>query len=594
MSTDEGRVTRAPQTNRATPHDADDATVVDSGWVMSWAGDGEEALIEVTAGGAAAAAVGQHAARLADTHIASRIAANDASLWGPAAEADSARRLGWTALHATTRAILPALDELRAELAADGLDRIVLAGMGGASLAAEVITQTAGVPLVVLDSTDPEQVRAALAGDLARTVLVVSSKSGDTVETDSQRRVFEAAFTVAGLDASRHLVAVTDPGSPLEHLAQEAGYRAIFLAEPNVGGRFSALSAFGVVPAGLAGVDVSRLLDDAAEVADILTQDEDSNPAIVLAASIAGTSPLRDKLVFVDEGSGHVGLAEWAEQLVSESTGKAGRGLLPVVTASPAGAPPELDHPAPDVLAVRFVPLIDGVDDLSEEVAIPGDEVTVAGSLGAQFLLWEYATVVAGHLLGTNPFDQPEIEAAKAAARALLAATPAPEPADFIEHGIEVRASADLLADVVGMQIETVAGVIDALLESVPTDGYLAVMAFLDRAEHAELASVRDALAAHTGRPVTFGWGPRFLHSTGQLHKGGPPVGVFLQLTMTPMVDFPVPGRPFTFGQLISAQAAGDAAALAALGRPILRLHLTSPAALAHVTHLLRSRRVPA
>ena len=589
MSTDEGRTKGAPKN----PDRAAAGAGADSGWVMSWAGDGEEALLEVTAGGAAAVAVGQHAQRLAEAHIASRIAANDASLWGPAAEADSARRLGWTALYATTRAILPALERLRVELAADGLDRVVLAGMGGASLAAEVITQTAGVPLVVLDSTDPEQVRTALVGDLARTVLVVSSKSGDTVETDSQRRVFEAAFTVAGLDAARHLVAVTDPGSPLEHLAQAAGYRAIFLAEPNVGGRFSALSAFGVVPAALAGVDVTQLLDDAAEVADILTQDEDSNPAIVLAASLAGTSPLRDKLVFVDEGSGLIGLAEWAEQLVSESTGKAGRGLLPVVTTSPAGEPPELDHPAPDVLAVRFVPLVDSVDDLTEEIALPGDEVTVAGSLGAQFLLWAYATVVAGHLLGINPFDQPEIEAAKAAARALLAATPGPEPADFVEHGVEVRATPDLLADIVGVRIETVQAVIDALLGSVPDDGYLAVMAFLDRAEHVELASVRDALAARTGRPVTFGWGPRFLHSTGQLHKGGPPVGVFLQLTASPVVDFPVPGRPFTFGQLISAQAADDAAALAALGRPILRLHLTSPAALAYVTHLLRSRRVP-
>ncbi|RYV50895.1 glucose-6-phosphate isomerase [Pengzhenrongella frigida] len=561
---------------------------------MSWVGDGDDPLLEVTAGGAAAAAVGQHADRLATDKIASRIAAGDAGLWGPAAEADSAIRLGWTGLHATTRAILPALAELRTALAADGIDRVVLAGMGGSSLAPEVITQTAGVPLVVLDSTDPEQVRAALAGDLARTVLVVASKSGDTVETDAQRRVFEAAFAVAGLDAGRHLVAVTDAGSPLEATARAAGYRAVFLADPTVGGRFSALSAFGVVPSALAGVDVVRLLDQAAAVADILTEDADSNPALVLAAAIAGTSPLRDKLMLVDEGSGLIGLADWVEQLVAESTGKAGRGLLPVATNSPAGEPPELSSPATDVLAVRFVALVDDVDDPAAEVSIPGDEVTVAGELGAQFLLWEYATVVAAHLLGVNPFDQPEVETAKDAARHLGAAPPDREPAAFVDGGIEVRATPDLLLDPDGVRIEDAAGVIDALLLSVPDDGYLAVTAFLDRAENVDLAQVRDALAIRTGRPVTFGWGPRFLHSTGQLHKGGPPVGVFLQLTGAPAVDFPVPGRPFTFGQLIAAQAADDAAALAAHGRPILRLHLTDRAALAHVTHLLRSRRVPA
>lgn len=578
MSTDEGRVTRVPSENAAT----------ESGWLLSWAGDGDEAWLEVTAAGAAAVAVAEHAPRLADERAASRIAAQDPTLWEPAAQVASARRLGWTALHATTRAILPALDALRAELAAEGIDRVVLAGMGGSSLAPEVITANAGVPLVVLDSTDPGQVRTALAGDLARTVLVVSSKSGGTVETDSQRRVFEAAFTAAGLDATRHIVVVTDPGSPLEAAAQAAGYRAVFLADPSVGGRFSALSAFGVVPSALAGVDVAGLLDEATAVADILAEDAESNPALVLAAAIAGTSPLRDKLVFTDDGSGLVGLADWAEQLVAESTGKSGTGLLPVVTHSPAGDPPELTSPAADVLGVRLVALVDEVDDMSDDAAaVLGHEITVAGALGAQFLLWEYATAIAGRLLGINPFDQPDVESAKSAARNILDA--APEPAALTEAGIEVRATPGLLDGV-----DDVEGAIAALLGTLGPDGYLAVMAFLDREANADLATVRDALATRTGRPVTFGWGPQFLHSTGQLHKGGPPVGVYLQLTGETAEDLEIPGRPFTFGRLIAAQAAGDAAALAAHGRPVLRLHVADPAALARVTELLQATRVPA
>lgn len=565
MSTDEGRVTRVPSENAAT----------ESGWLLSWAGDGDEALLEVTAAGAAAVAVAEHAPRLADERAASRIAAQDPTLWEPAAQVASARRLGWTALHATTRAILPALDALRAELAAEGIDRVVLAGMGGSSLAPEVITANAGVPLVVLDSTDPGQVRTALAGDLARTVLVVSSKSGGTVETDSQRRVFEAAFTAAGLDATRHIVVVTDPGSPLEAAAQAAGYRAVFLADPSVGGRFSALSAFGVVPSALAGVDVAGLLDEATAVADILAEDAESNPALVLAAAIAGTSPLRDKLVFTDDGSGLVGLADWAEQLVAESTGKSGTGLLPVVTHSPAGDPPELTSPAADVLGVRLVALVDEVDDMSDDAAaVLGHEITVAGALGAQFLLWEYATAIAGRLLGINPFDQPDVESAKIATRGLLDARPEPEPAAFIADGIEVRGTPHVIG-----AASDLASAIDALLEELGPDGYVAVQAYVDRLALPRLAEVRDLLATLSKRPVTFGWGPRFLHSTGQFHKGGTPTGVFLQILSSPAEDLTIPERPFTFGELIQAQAGGDASVLADKGRPVLTLTLTDPAA---------------
>ena len=572
MSADEGRTEGVADT--------------EGGWVLSWAGEGDGALFEVTAAGAAARAVTAHAPAIAADKIASRIAAHDATLWGPEAEEESAKRLGWTTLHTTTRAILPELEALHAGLTAEGIDRVVLAGMGGSSLAPEVITRTAGVPLVVLDSTDPGQVRSALEGDLARTVLVVSSKSGGTVETDSQRRAFEAAFTAAGLDATRHIVVVTDPGSPLEEAARAAGYRAVFLADPNVGGRFSALSAFGIVPSALAGVDVGELLDEAASVAELLAEDAESNPAVVLGAALGGTDPLRDKLVIVDEGSGIVGLGDWAEQLIAESTGKSGTGLLPVVTSSPAGAPPELASPADDVLAVRLVAMADDTEDATgdAEVAVeaPGDEVTVAGPLGAQLLLWEYAVAIAGRLLKINPFDQPDVESAKVAARGMLDATPEPEPAAFTDAGIEVRSTPGLLDGV-----EDVEGALAALLATLGDRGYLAVMAYLDREANSDLAGVRDALATRTGRPVTFGWGPRFLHSTGQLHKGGAPVGVYLQITGEPGSDLDVPDRPFTFGRLISAQAAGDATVLADHGRPVLRLHVTDAAALGRLATLL-------
>ena len=564
----------------------------EGGWVLSWAGEGDGALFEVTAAGAAARAVAAHAPALAADGVPSRIAAHDATLWGPGAATEAGRRLGWTTLHTSTRAILPELEALHAGLLAEGIDRVVLAGMGGSSLAPEVITRTAGVPLVVLDSTEPGQVRAALDGDLSRTVLVVSSKSGGTVETDSQRRAFEAAFTAAGLDATRHIVVVTDPGSPLEKAARAAGYRAIFLADPDVGGRFSALSAFGVVPSALAGVDVGELLDEAASVAELLAEDAESNPAVVLGAAIGGTDPLRDKLVVVDEGSGIVGLGDWAEQLIAESTGKDGTGLLPVVTSSPAGEPPELSSPADDVLAVRLVaradePEADDADpDADTHLAAPGDEVTVAGPLGAQLLLWEYATAIAGRLLGINPFDQPDVESAKVAARGLLDATPEPEPAVLTDAGIEVRATPGLLDGV-----DSVEGALDALLGELGERGYLAVMAYLDREAHSDLAGVRDALAARTGRPVTFGWGPRFLHSTGQLHKGGAPTGVYLQITAEPAADLAVPDRPFTFGRLIAAQAAGDATVLADHGRPVLRLHVTDAAGLDRLAALLGADR---
>jgi glucose-6-phosphate isomerase len=558
--------------------------------LVAWAGDEQSALVEVTASGAAAEAVAAHLPALVADGVASGIAGRQPGLWGEAAQAEASIRLGWVESFETSRPLVAEVSQLRADLAAEGVDRVVLCGMGGSSLAPEVITATSEVPLVVLDGTDPGQVRSALV-ELQRTVVVVSSKSGSTVETDSQRRAFEDAFAEGGIDPASRIVVVTDPGSPLEKAATEAGYRAVFRADPTVGGRFSALTAFGLVPSGLAGADIAALLDEAAGVADLLAEDADGNPALVLGAALGGTQPLRDKVVFVDEGSQIPGFADWAEQLIAESTGKDGTGLLPVVVEGPdapevAGFDSVIDAlPADDMLVVRLVGIDDegaeddegaGVTGAADSAPVDGSTVTVGGSLGAQFLLWEYAVSVAGRLLGINPFDQPDVESAKAAARGLLDARPEPAAPDAVDGVIEIRATPGLLpvsadpgAGSVGVEAAA-----SALLSALGPRGYLAVMVYLDRERDGALAAIRAPLAVLAARPVTFGWGPRFLHSTGQFHKGGPPVGVYLQVTGEAAEDLPVPGRPFTFGQLIAAQAAGDAQVLAGHDRPVLRLHL--------------------
>ena len=545
-----------------------------SGWLLAWAGEEGAAQLEVTASGAAAEAVRRHVPSLVEERFASRLFAQDATLWGPEAESESAIRLSWVGLARSSRPLVGEISAIRDELQADGVDHVVLAGMGGSSLAPEVICATAGVPLTVLDSSDPDYVRSALADRLERSVVVVSSKSGGTVETDSQRRAYEKAFADAGIDPTRRIVVVTDPGSPLESTAREAGYRVV-LADPNVGGRYSALTAFGLVPSGLAGVDLEALLDEAEVVTDLLAEDGEGNPGLVLGAALGGTQPLRDKILLIPDGTPIKGFADWAEQLIAESTGKQGTGLLPVVVEGPDA--PEAASPADDVLPVRLVGSEDERAERSAEEPVgqldesgSPTEVTVAGALGAQLLLWEVATAVAGRLLGINPFDQPDVESAKAAARGMLTGTPETSDPAFVDEGIEVRGTPGLLDGVkdLGEAVATLLSGLD------PERGYLAVMAYLDRAAQADLADVRPELARRTARPTTFGWGPRFLHSTGQYHKGGPATGVYLQVTGAPSKDLDVPGQPFTFGQLLAAQAAGDAQVLADHGRPVLRLHL--------------------
>jgi glucose-6-phosphate isomerase len=515
--------------------------------------------------------------KLVAERVASALANQDPTLWGPQAESEAARRLAWVTLPQTSRSLVATIEALRDELRAEGIDRVVLAGMGGSSLAPEVICATDQVALTVLDTTDPGQVADALAGDLERTVLVVSSKSGTTVETDSHRRVFAAAFAAAGLDPGAHLVVVTDPGSPLQQIAEAEGYRAVITAEPEVGGRYSALTAFGLVPAGLAGSNITQLLDEAAELAPLLALDDAANPALRLAAALAtGHAAGADKVVLADSGSGGsrlMGFADWAEQLIAESTGKQGTGLLPVVVENP-GAPGFADA-GPDAVPVAIGP------------GVAAAALAVDGTLGGQLLLWEHAVALVGRLLGINPFDQPDVEAAKVAARAQLKDSAGSAPR-FVDGVVEVHPVGNWLT----AGVATLADALRALVAATPEHGYLAVQAYLDRVADASAAVLRGELARRAHLQTTFGWGPRFLHSTGQYHKGGHQNGAFLQLTGALGTDIPVPGAGFTLGELQRAQASGDAGVLAAHGRPVLRLHLLDrPAGLVSLVHALQELR---
>jgi glucose-6-phosphate isomerase len=517
--------------------------------------------LKISIGGDLAVASEPIAQQLVEDEVASRITAQDPTVWGPDAQPEASKRLGWTMLHATSRNLIGEVATLRAELASEGVNRVVLAGMGGSSLAPEVITRGEGVPLTILDTTDPGQVADALSGELARTVLVVSSKSGGTVETDSQRRIFAEAFAAEGIDPASRMVVVTDPGSPLAELAESEGYRKVFLADPNVGGRYSAMSAFGLVPAGLAGADIARVLDQSTIMRHLIIEDYEHNPAIRLAAALSAAHEAgADKLVIADHRSTTPGLGDWIEQLIAESTGKQGTGLLPVIveTVDAAG----FADAGPDATTVAFG---DRVEDADVNLTLP---------LGEQFLLWEYVTAILGKLLGINPFDQPDVEAAKTAARGLLDSPSAepPKPA-FTDGAVEVHPGPGVSPD------GPLADVLRRFVGQIPDGGYLAVQAYLDRLDDASAALLRPELAKRLDQQVTFGWGPRFLHSTGQYHKGGHPNGAFLQVTGVAEADLEVPDRPYTLGTLQLAQALGDGQVLAEHGRPVLRLHLTDRAA---------------
>lgn len=472
---------------------------------------------------------------LLDHNFASRLFAQDATLWGVPAEEEAAKRLGWVDPFPVSSAVLAESELLRTELQSRGITHVVLCGMGGSSLGSEVIAREAGVDLRVLDSTHPDVIRRALSGDLAATVVVVSSKSGSTLETRTHAELFRNAFTERGLSPADHMIYVTDPGSALEEYASQ-GYRIVH-ADPNVGGRFSALSAFGIVPTVLAGADTGKLLSDAKSVQGELFADSAENPALQLAAAIVSALPERYILLLAEGDDHRSGLGDWVEQLVAESTGKQGKGVLPI--ALPSGAHDFAETPGNalrvEIGAASTGPLSIGIE----------------GSLGEQLLLWEVATAAIGHLLRINPFDQPDVEAAKVAA-----------------HGALANADASVVTDAAADDDALVEQLRSALAEG----GYLAIQAFVDRdsAQGASALALSNRIAAQLNVPVALGWGPRYLHSTGQLHKGGPALGVYLQLVDTEVEELPIPEQRDGTAQLMRAQARGDREVLTSRGRTVL------------------------
>lgn len=469
-----------------------------------------------------------------------RLANKDSDIWGPAAKAEASVRLNWIDAPENSRDLLPQLDAVSAKFR--NHNRVVLCGMGGSSLAPEVIAATFHKELFILDSTDPVYIHHALVGDLRQTVVVIGSKSGSTIETASQRALFAEAFRTLDLNPVDHMVIVTDPGSPLDKSARADGFTVIN-ADPNVGGRFSALTAFGLVPAALIGIDPSVLLDAASDAkAQIISTEIAIDIAFLL--SKAG-----QYLSFSDDDAAP-GLSDWIEQLIAESTGKNEVGRLPVVIENSTAAA------GGEVFSIAF----SGQADL-----------VVSGDLGEQFFLWEWVTALVGAALEIDPFNQPNVTEAKEATAALLAEWNGVLP-DFIPDAVD--GAVEIFGE--GSDLE------DALrkfISAIPDNGYVAVMAYLDRSGDRDLAKLREIIARKSNRPITFGWGPRFLHSTGQFHKGGQQNGAFLQITGVTNGDVVIPDQNFGFKTLIMAQALGDLRALAKRKYPLLRLHLSDRSA---------------
>lgn len=478
--------------------------------------------------------------------IVERIWDGDHTVWSDHPE-EVSDRLGWLRIQRHIDARIPEFEMLRQDVIAEGFTTAVLLGMGGSSLAAEVLYQSfgpqeGGLRLIVLDSTDPRQLAATEADlDLDHTLFIVSSKSGSTVETLSH-----LAYFWEKLPRWRHFIAITDYGTGLERIGRDREFRAVFINPPDIGGRYSALSCFGLVPAVLCGIDAGLLLEGAERMAGFCDPGIPArlHPGAWLGAAL-GEAALhgRDKLTLVLPPEIEV-LGHWIEQLVAESTGKEGQGIVPVEGEL-------LADPAVYGNDRMFVAL--GEDPFLGPLEAAGHPVLRVpfegpASLGAEFWRWEFATAIACYVLGVNPFDQPNVQEAKEATAVVLAGgggDPATPP----------------LADV---------------LAQVRAGDYLAILAYLPRNEEilGRLQRVRHALRDRYRVATTVGFGPRFLHSTGQLHKGGPNTGVFIQVVDEPREDRHVPGQPYSFAELEAAQALGDLDALRMHRRRVARVSL--------------------
>ncbi len=532
---------------------------------------------------------------MARDRIVARIWAGDHTVWKPE-PTEITNRLGWLNISVPMRESISQLEQFAQSVRNDGYTHALLLGMGGSSLAPEVFRKSFGfkegyLDLAVLDSTDPGAVLSfAESLDPARTLYIVSTKSGGTVETFSFFKYFynRAAEALGSEQASRHFIAITDPGSGLAEAAKQHNFRAVFINDPNIGGRYSALSYFGLVPAALVGVDMPRLLDRALQAARDSGPDvpASQNPAAQLGAILGELAKAGRNKVTLVLSPAMASFGDWVEQLIAESTGKEGRGILPVVGEDLAG------------------PGAYGDDRVFVQLQLPGDEThaqalqafEAAGhpvirlslsdpyNLGEQFFLWELSTAIAGHRLGINPFDQPDVESAKILARQMVAAYQMegklPELAPSLtSDGITVYADAP--ANSPG---EALRSFLDQSPHSslVNRHPYVALHAYLQPTPETDLAlhALRTKIQTRWRVATTVGYGPRFLHSTGQLHKGDAGHGLFIQLTADDPRDAPIPDEAgssassMTFGVLKAAQALGDRQALLDAGRRVIRFHL--------------------
>jgi glucose-6-phosphate isomerase len=540
--------------------------------------------------------------------VVARLWRKDHTLWKPA-PTEIANRLGWLTSPRDMMAELPEIHACVHEIRTAGYTRAVLLGMGGSSLAPEVFRKTFGVregylDLAVLDSTDPGAVLALAEGlDPVQTLFIVATKSGGTVETFSLMKFFHRRLVDAlgPSEAGRHFIAITDPGSALAGIAARFGFRRTFLNNPDIGGRYSALSCFGLAPAALIGVDVRRFLERAAAQADAEREGPGEGFGAGTAAARVGDAPLplsgaligaalgglaaagRDKLTFFFSPPLDA-FGDWLEQLIAESTGKEGKGILPIVGETPADP---AAYGTDRVFALLGFPDDPVLRQQAADLAAAGHPVIrvdmdEADDLGAQCLLWEVATAVAGWRLGINPFDQPDVESAKGLARERLAAFRErgrlPEEAAGIEAG-SVRVYGDL-------QAKTPGAALAAFLDAAGPGGYVVLQAYVRPTPEMDrvLLALRTAIRDRHRLAVASGYGPRFLHSTGQLHKGDAGRGRFIQITADDPRDAVIPdemGGPegaVTFGTLKRAQAAGDGEALRKAGRPVIRFHFIGDA----------------
>jgi glucose-6-phosphate isomerase len=527
-------------------------------------------------------------ARLHQEQVARRIWERDASLWksDPAVQQEIRERLGWLTVAETMEGKLTEIEALVEAVRREGYQSAVLLGMGGSSLCPEVLRRTFGVApgyleLFVLDTTDPATIRAVEQQiDLTKTLFIVASKSGETIETLSQFKYFSERLSRLGDTGGAHFIAITDPGTPLEDLARARSFRHIFRNPPDIGGRYSALSFFGLVPGALVGVDLRRLLERARTAMEACSpaQDAFSNPGLILG-SILGTLGTRgrDKVTFVLSPA-IASYGYWVEQLIAESTGKEGRGLLPV-----EGEPPGPPTVYGDDRLFVYLRLHDddnqALDTAIAELRAAGQpvvrlELADRYDLGQQFLLWELATAIAGIFLEINAFDQPNVQESKDNTARLLERFrrdgKLPELEPLATEG-QLRLYGQKDGEEAGF-----GGYLRSFLSQVRPGDYIALMAYIQRSEEHEraLQTLRRQLRDRYRVATTLGYGPRFLHSTGQLHKGGANNGVFIQLTASEQQDVPIPGEPYSFGILKEAQALGDLFALSAHRRRNIRIHL--------------------